>query len=156
MKTDDDLLHQALTNWGQRMAMALRLQAEAFDVLVTTLNDKAPQPWSQAAQLTLQERPLRQALLLATVQLRASQRKESSIPRREWLRLAEHYGYDRRGTAGFFRRSPDGTPGLLSMDSETQTVRVASAGFRRIDEYQPLIRQHEERIEEAAAACQGP
>ena len=136
--------------------MALRLQAEAYDVLVATLNDKTPPPWSQAAQLTLQERPLRQALLLATVQLRASQRKESSIPRREWLKLAEHYGYDRRGTAGFFRRSPDGSPGLLSMESETQMVRVASAGFRRIDEYQPLIREYEEKIEEAAVACQGP
>lgn len=146
MNAEKDNVSRALNNWARRMAASHRLQAEAYDLLVSSLEDEVPRPWTPASVLPLQERPQRQAILLAAVQERARRLKSSGVPRREWLHLASHFGYDTRGTAGFFRRSADGTDGLLARDEETDSVRLAGAGFSRMEEYERAIDEYKPSI----------
>lgn len=136
----------ALTRWASRMAQAARMQAEAYELLVSTVSEPLP-TWLPASEIPLQERPARQALLLAAVKAKATALKSKSIPRTDWLALATHFGYDPRGTAGFFRRTADGSPGLLIMDPVKDTVSLADAGKRRIEEYKDRIKEHQDEIE---------
>lgn len=146
--TENEHLSQAVARWATKMAEGLRTQASAYETLAASLNDpRTVAAFEPAADLHLTDRPGRQALLLAAVQMRAKQLKSSGIPRTEWLRLAEHFGYDRRGTAGFFRRSPDGSMGLLMMDTDNNTVSLGDAGLKRIDDYKEEVANHKSEIE---------
>lgn len=151
MDEDADKVARALGHWATRMAAGLRIQAEAYDILVSALSDAPLRQWSPAADLPLPERPQRQALLLAAVHERARQLQSSGIPRSEWMKLAVHFGYDPRGTAGFFRRSSDGTEGLMARDPERDFVHLASAGFSRIEQYEAVVKENREQIAAAFA-----
>lgn len=146
---ESDVLSKALTRWASKMATGLRLQAEAYEALISTLESSDPFQMEPASELALSERPARQALLLAAVQERARILRSPSIPRSEWLTLAGRFGYDPRGTAGFFRRSSDGSPGLLTMDAHADVVRLAEAGLRRLTEQRKAIDDSRDEITRA-------
>lgn len=154
MHPESDPLSKALIGWAAKMAAGLRLQAEAFDILGETLSNPTSRPWGPTSDLSLVERPQRQALLLAAVRLRSEQLDAEGIPRQEWLQLAEHFGYDRRGTAGFFRRSPDGAEGLLVMEDNSTFVRVAEAGLERVRAFKPVLEHFAPEIGESVKQLQ--
>lgn len=154
MHPERDPLTRALSLWAAKMAAGLRQQADAFDLLGETLNDPALRPWGPTSELPQVERPQRQALLLAAVRLRSEQLESEGIPRQEWLQLAEHFGYDRRGTAGFFRRSPDGTEGLLAIEKQSDFVRVAPAGLERVRAFGPVLEHFAPEIGESVERLQ--
>lgn len=125
----------ALGLWASRMAGITLAQSEAYGALARELC--TAHQWSPVRELSLYDRRGRQALLLAAVKLRADGRRPGLVPVADWLRLARHFGYDARGTAGFFRRSADGSPGLLIR--EGANVKLAPAGLARILEYQGMV-----------------
>lgn len=150
MNKESDRFSIALSRWANRMAVAHRMQADAYDLLASSATDPIP-AWQPASELAVAERPQRQALLLAAVKAKAASLRAKSIPRGDWLILAAHFGYDPRGTAGFFRRAADGTAGLLVIDNKNDTVSVGDAGKRRLEEYRVLIKQHEDEIAASVA-----
>lgn len=125
----------ALGLWANRMANALILESNAYAALARHLSPA--REWSTVADLTGLSRQARQALLFAAVKLRADESANGLIPREDWLKLAAHFGYDTRGTAGFFRRSPDGSPGL--MIRRGGRVGLAAAGLARMEAFRQQI-----------------
>jgi hypothetical protein len=88
-------------------------------------------------------------LLLKAVELAAEQ--DGVVSRGRWRNLAVHFGYDPRGTAGFFVDQRGGG-GLLEMDKGAGTVRVLPAGSARVTEFAGYVAQHEHAIRVALAA----
>ena len=137
--------------WAAEMAEAHRMTSCAYEDLAMRWSSSG---WSPVGDLAPAERKPRQALLLRAVQLAADE--DDMVPNRRWLMLAEHFGYDSRGTAGFFRRQPDGSPGLLFMDDTTRSVRILSAGVARIREYSEYVEDNARALRLAVAAASLP
>jgi hypothetical protein len=146
IQDDERDVKRALGVWAGRMAGIALASNEAYAALARDLF--SVHKWTRVRDLSMQDRKARQALLLAAVKLRADRSEAGIVLSSDWLRLARHFGYDGRGTAGFFRRSPDGTPGL--MQRHQGGVSIGVAGLARIDEFSELVDACSVEIEASA------
>lgn len=129
--------------WADRMARISHAEGDAYSALAREC--LTAKNWSPVNQLALSDRRARQALLLASVKLRTDRASTGQIPAKDVLKLARYFGYDARGTAGFYRRSPNGSPGLLIRHDGM--VSIGSAGLTRIQEFQGHLQRHEADIQ---------